>query len=95
MIKELQSIAKKYPIEKIVLFGSRARGDNSPTSDIDIAIYTFPQFNREGTFTSEIEDLETLLKIDIVFIEDRTNKKLISNIEEEGVIIYERLQTEI
>ena len=36
----VEEISKKYPeIEKVVLFGSRARGDNSSRSDIDLAIY--------------------------------------------------------
>ncbi|SHK03171.1 nucleotidyltransferase family protein [Paramaledivibacter caminithermalis] len=91
IIKEIKSIARKYLIKKIILFGSRARGDNKPTSDIDIAVYTFPKFDNEGLFVSEIQDLNTLLKIDIVFLKDITNEKLIANIKEEGVVIYERL----
>jgi predicted nucleotidyltransferase len=91
VIKEVQLIADKYPIKKIILFGSRARGDHSYTSDIDIAVCNFPHFNNRGKFVSEIEDLDTLLKIDIVFFDEISNKKLISNIKEEGVIIYERL----
>jgi len=91
IIKEIQSIAGKYLIKKIILFGSRARGDNKPTSDIDIAVYTFPKFDSEGLFVSEIQDLDTLLKIDIVFLDDITNEKLISNIKDEGIVIYERL----
>jgi predicted nucleotidyltransferase len=30
--------AKHYSIEKVYLFGSRARGDHGPNSDIDLAI---------------------------------------------------------
>ena len=36
----VEEISKKYPeIEKVVLFGSRARGDNASRSDIDLDIY--------------------------------------------------------
>ncbi len=31
-------IAHRYGVERIFLFGSRARGDNSPESDIDLRI---------------------------------------------------------
>jgi len=34
---EIGRIAGGYSVEKIVLFGSRARGDNAPKSDIDVA----------------------------------------------------------
>ncbi len=91
IIKEIKSISEKYPIQKIILFGSRARGDNKPTSDIDIAVDVLPGFKSEGIFASEIEDLDTLLKFDIVFLHEIRNKNLITNIDEEGIIIYERL----
>ena len=38
VIKELKSMAKKCNIEKIILFGSRARGDFKERSDIDLAV---------------------------------------------------------
>lgn len=95
IIKEIQTIAHKYAIDKIVLFGSRARGDNTPKSDIDIAVYTLLDFKNEGHFVSEIEDMYTLLKIDMVFINKDTDERLLNNIDKEGVIIYERLQTKI
>ena len=91
LIKEIISIAQKYPISKIVLFGSRAKGDNSPTSDIDLAVYTLPEFAHIGHFTSDIGDMQTLLKIDIIFVDKCRNEKLIENIKKEGVKIYERL----
>ncbi|MBN2682546.1 MAG: nucleotidyltransferase domain-containing protein [Bacteroidales bacterium] len=36
--KYVESISKKYEIEKAILFGSFAKGTNHPDSDIDIAI---------------------------------------------------------
>lgn len=40
IVDEIIDIARKYrDINKVVLFGSRARGDNSPKSNIDLAIY--------------------------------------------------------
>lgn len=36
---KIKEIAKNYNIQKVILFGSRARGDNSPVSDYDIAVY--------------------------------------------------------
>lgn len=91
IIAGIKIIAEKYSVSKIVLFGSRARGDNNPKSDIDVAIYTMPEFVNKGHFASDIEELETLLKIDTVFISKDTDEKLIKNIQREGVVIYERL----
>ena len=91
IIEELKIISENYLVDKIVLFGSRARGYNNTKSDIDIAIYTLPEFTNKGHFSSDIEDLETLLKIDTVFISEATDQKLIRNIQKDGIIIYERL----
>lgn len=36
--KGILALAKNYNIQKVILFGSRARGDNWQRSDIDLAI---------------------------------------------------------
>lgn len=38
VIEEIRTFARKYNIDKVILFGSRARGDYRRTSDIDLAI---------------------------------------------------------
>ena len=35
---EICDLAEKYHIQKVILFGSRARGDFKRTSDIDLAV---------------------------------------------------------
>lgn len=94
LIQSIQEIGQNYPIEQIVLFGSRARGDHKPTSDIDLAVFLLPEFNNRGRMTSDFDDLNTLLKIDIVFINEHTDTKLLENIEREGIFLYERSKHE-
>ena len=38
VIEEIRTLACKYHVEKVILFGSRARGDFKSTSDIDLAV---------------------------------------------------------
>jgi predicted nucleotidyltransferase len=90
LISDLKKLGHKYLIDKIVLFGSRARGDNKSNSDIDLAIFTLPGFGHKGFLTSDIDELNTLLKIDVVFIDKDTDIKLLKDIEKEGVLLYER-----
>lgn len=90
LISDLKKLGHKYLIDKIVLFGSRARGDNKSNSDIDLAIFTLPGFDHKGFLTSDIDELNTLLKIDVVFIDKDTDIKLLKDIEKEGVLLYER-----
>lgn len=86
----IASLGGKYKAEKIVLFGSRARRDNHDRSDIDLAIYGMPKENH-ARFWSDIDDLPTLLKFDLVHIDEYTDAELVKNIEKDGVILYERL----
>jgi predicted nucleotidyltransferase len=49
-------------VERVVLFGSRARGDAAPDSDYDIAVF----LKEGGTFTDESGRLATV-STDILF----------------------------
>lgn len=93
---QICEIAIKYNIEKVVLFGSRARGDNSPVSDYDIAVFknNLSAIDK-ASFSSDVEEIETLKKIDIVFMNADLTNELMKNIEREGVIIYEQIGNQI
>ena len=92
LIENIQNICKKYlSVEKVVLFGSRARGDHTPRSDYDLAVYGELQPNEIVLLRSPFrEDLPTLHKIDAVFMQNQTDETFIKNIEKEGVIIYDK-----
>jgi uncharacterized protein len=91
-INELQSYcSKNHQLEKILLFGSRARGDYHRSSDIDLAVFTKRISHTEQNLIGHaINEMSTPLKIDVVFMDRLKKEKLISNIIKEGVIIYEQ-----
>ena len=97
LFEQVKKCASNYPnIYKIVLFGSRARGDYRPNSDIDLAIFSRSISNLEvANFTNEIEDLDTLLKFDIVFMTPDTDPRLLENVKQEGVILMELLSNKV
>lgn len=41
----IDAVHREYPIRFAYLFGSRARGEENPTSDIDIAVYFAKHYN--------------------------------------------------
>lgn len=93
IIKEINDIASRYrEIEKIVLFGSRARGDNFERSDIDLAVVSSSTgFKDSFEFKYELEtQTNTLLKFDITIIGEHVDKVLLKQLNEDGVIIYEK-----
>ena len=87
ILARLAALAERYGARRLVLFGSRARGDHRRTSDIDLAVYGMPQAN-QGRFWMEAEELPTLLKLDIVHIRPDMEKAFLQNIEKDGVELY-------
>ena len=88
VIEEIRNFARKYQVKKVILFGSRARGDYKRTSDIDIAV-------SGGDFAKFALDVEeetsTLLEIDIVNLDREMQDELREAIEREGKLLYEKV----
>ncbi len=89
---ELASLARKYAARRLVLFGSRARGDNGPRSDIDLAVYGMPEENRSA-FWMDAEELPTLLKFDIAHVSPDMAPEFLQSIRRDGVVLYEQDET--
>ena len=87
VVKDIVVFAKKNSVNKITLFGSRARGTNSQRSDIDIAVYG-------GDFDSFYHDIKeqvySLLSFDIVDASKVISDELKKEIERDGIVIYEK-----
>ncbi len=85
--KEIAEFALKSSVEKVTLFGSRARGTNTERSDIDIAVYG-------GDFDSFYWDIKekihSLLSFDIVNVDKGISEELKKEIERDGIVIYEK-----
>ena len=87
--REIVMFAGKHSVTKVVLFGSRARGDNLPKSDIDIAVAGCRDF---GRFSYLIEErLDTLLDVDVVNLDESLSQQLLDEIARDGVILYEKI----
>lgn len=88
--KEIVEFAKEFEASKVILFGSRARGDNKEKSDIDIAIYGCDKFN---DLKNKIdEELWSLLQVDTINMDEKyISKELIEEINRDGVVLYEKV----
>ena len=87
--KQIEVFARECDTEKVVLFGSRARGDGLPKSDIDIAVAGCRDF---GRFSYLIEErLDTLLDVDVVNLDESLSQQLLDEIARDGVILYEKI----
>lgn len=87
---QLEEIFNKYSeIDKVLLFGSRARGDNKYNSDVDLCIIgeslshlTLAKINMD------INEIDTHLSFDVLAFNELSKEELIKNVIREGVVIY-------
>lgn len=91
LYQKIAAVGRSFHADRVVLFGSRARGDNHPRSDIDLAVYGLPQTVLPA-FRAQLDELPTLLEFDLIFITEQTDKNLLANIERDGVILMDKLQ---
>lgn len=88
VIDEIIELAEKNQVEKVILFGSRARGDYKARSDIDLAF----QGGNSSCFILDVdEETSTLLEFDVIDLEKPIQKELLESINREGVLLYEKV----
>lgn len=88
VLQELCELARKHNLDKVILFGSRARGDYKRTSDIDLAVTG----GNAAHFALDVEeDTSTLLEFDIVNLDGAVQDELRESIRKEGVVLYEKV----
>lgn len=88
VIEEIRDLARKYQVKKVILFGSRARGNFRIKSDIDLAVQggDFVRFMLDVN-----EETSTLLCFDIINLDEDIQQELRQAIEKEGKVIYEEV----
>ena len=84
----LSALEKFHPL-KVVLFGSRARGNARANSDIDLAIEGNFTFREKRKIKEAANQVSGLYSVDIVFF-DTIDTSLQKRIEEEGKVLYEK-----
>ena len=98
--KITEIIINEYKPDKVILFGSRARGDDRPDSDIDILIVSdeeknLPRYKRGLQVRVKLSGIQ--IPKDILFYthEDfskwqNVRQSFVSTVIREGVVLYER-----
>ncbi len=88
VVKEICALAKRNEVEKVILFGSRARGDYGRASDIDLAVCG----GNIARFALDVdEETSTPLKYDVVNLDEDVQDELLQVIAREGKVLYEKI----
>ena len=88
VLQEIIRLAKENDVKKLILFGSRARGDYKERSDIDLAFYGG---NSSQFILAVDEETPTLLQFDVLDLDKPNQAELLDSIEREGMVIYEKV----
>ena len=91
VINELRDVFRHHAnIEKVLIFGSRSKGNYRAGSDIDLAVVGEGiDYNQLLTIQCEIDDLDMLYSIDLLDYQKEKGTPLGDHIDRVGQVFYE------
>ena len=91
VIKELQDVFRRHTnIKKVLIFGSRSKGNYREGSDIDLAVIGKDiDYNQLLNILCEIDDLELLYSVDLLDYQKKKGTPIGDHIDRVGQVFYE------
>ena len=86
-IEIIKKLLSNYPqIKEVKIFGSRAKGNYKPSSDIDLALFGNIDDKLLRHIASELDEHPTPYQFDVLNYNDIDNENLKNNIDKFGKI---------
>jgi predicted nucleotidyltransferase len=91
-VAKICGVFARFPsVEKVVLYGSRAKGTSKPGSDIDLTLLGDSLTSAElGAIADELDDLLLPYQIDLSIFHQIDHERLRDHIERVGLVFYEK-----
>lgn len=87
----LIDIFSKYPeIDVAILYGSRAKGNFTPRSDIDLVVKGKISRHTISRILSDLDESDILNSVDLQYYNELKNRDLIGHIDRVGIVIYKK-----
>ena len=95
-IAKIHGVLSRHPeVGQAILYGSRAKGNFKPGSDIDLTLTGRGLDPRiRGQIDEELDDLLLPYEFDLSLFSELTHQELIDHIQRVGVVFYERKTVE-
>jgi predicted nucleotidyltransferase len=92
-LEEIQGFAKKIPaIEEVIVYGSRAKGNYRPGSDVDLVLVGKDlKLADQISFWNDLDDSYQPYFFDVAILHQIQNESLLEHIERVGKRSYRRL----
>jgi type I restriction enzyme S subunit len=97
-IDKIQGVLERHPVvQRAVIYGSRAKGNYRPGSDIDLTLFAADgqsiSYRELGDILDEVDDLLLPYTLDLSAFEQLNHDQLREHIERVGQVFYERRGT--
>ena len=91
IVLQIRGVFEKYPqIEKVILYGSRAKGTHKTGSDIDLTLVGEKLALRElNAIDNALDDLLLPYSFDLSIFHHIDDPELLGHIERVGVVFYD------
>jgi uncharacterized protein len=92
MIEAIHGVFERYPdVERVFVYGSRAKGNFRPASDIDLTMVGEGlTLGTQYRIEEELDDLLLPHMIDLSILSRITNSDLLAHIERVGQVFFEK-----
>ncbi|WP_438965229.1 nucleotidyltransferase domain-containing protein [Flavobacterium sp.] len=91
--KEIISIFQKYEsIEKVIIYGSRAKGNHKEGSDIDLILFGTIKHNELMQLLNELDESYIPYLFDISIYNELQSESLIEHVNRVGKIFYQKTE---
>lgn len=89
-LEQISVIFRRHPeVEKVILYGSRAKGNYKPFSDIDITLVGAKiNLTLQNKIENELDDLLLPYKFDVAVFHKIKNKDLLAHIQRVGKVLF-------
>lgn len=91
-IEKMNAVFSKYPhVEKVIIYGSRAKGNYKTGSDIDLTMLGEKITDRDRTdIFFELDDLSIPYTIDLSIFSNLNSPDLVDHVNRVGKVFFER-----
>ena len=90
ILDELKQVFSRFPaVERVLIYGSRARGDFRPSSDIDLLVIAPTMASLEfSQLWMALDDLPIIFRLDVSLLQEVDHQQLKRNMLTDGVTLY-------
>jgi proline iminopeptidase len=91
ILDELQLVFSQFSdIDRVLIYGSRARGDFRPSSDIDLVVLAPTMTPAEfSTLWMALDDLPIIFRLDVSLHHEVADQQLKHNMLADGITLYQ------